>query len=175
MEIFAYPKGFCGCLNAGGGGWQLFSCSLVLKSCWEGGFIRQPEEVDKCSIPSSELNQISVFSIKMAFPTCLSCSNERYQLSPQTLQLRRCASARLLKFPRVQQKNQELLKCRISRVAWERRSRQEPQCWCSSTTWPGEKTTLLPQFPHQQNNDRKIILPAEINSLCFSGRWEGVE
>lgn len=60
-------------------------CSLVLKSWWERGFIRQPEEVDKCSIPSSELNQIRVFSIKTAFPTCLSCSSERYELSPQTL------------------------------------------------------------------------------------------
>lgn len=122
-------------------------CSLVLKSWWERGFIRLPEEVNKCSIPSSEHNQIWVFGIKMAFLTCLNCSNERYQLSPQTLELHHRASGRLLKFPCVQQKIQELLKCSISRAAWERRSRQEPQWCCSSITWAGENLPKCLSFP----------------------------
>lgn len=148
-------------------------CSLVLKSWWERGFIRQPEEVEKCSIPSSELNQIRVFSIKTAFPTCLSCSSERYELSPQTLHLHHRASGRLLKSLCVQQENQELFwRCSISRAAWERRSRQGPRCRRSSITWPRANQTAAqaPRFPHQQNNNRKIsFLVRSIPSVSGEG------
>lgn len=50
----------------------------------ERALIRQPEKVDKCSIPSSGLNQIRLFGIKAACSSCLGCSNERSQLSPPT-------------------------------------------------------------------------------------------
>lgn len=98
------------------------------------------------------------FQQKPAFPTCLSCSSERYELSPQTLHLHHRASGGLLKSLCVQQKNQELLKCSISRAVWEKSSRQEPWHRCSSITWPrGNQTAAqVPRFPHQQNNNRKI-------------------
>lgn len=47
-------------------------------------------------------------------------------LSPQTLHLHHRASGGLLKSLCVQQKDQELLKCSISRAVWEKSSRQEP-------------------------------------------------